>query len=131
MPPISAWPPQPERCASWTPWFGLDSDLEADVDRHSQFFRLPAAPGICFAILLLLVCSIYPQVPPPPPGPVPPPGQNTSAHRATFSLTMSQVIVDVSVTNRAGKPIENLTKDDFEIYEDGKRQAIRACQFER
>ena len=32
--------------------------------------------------------------------------------------------VDVIVTDRAGKPVTGLTKDDFEIYENGTRQEI-------
>jgi VWFA-related protein len=101
------------------------------VNRHSRLFRRSAGSRACLTAPLLLAVLIYAQLPPPPPGPVPPPTQNTTPRRATFSLTMSQVIVNVSVSDRAGKPIENLTKDDFEIYEDGKRQTIRACQFER
>lgn len=45
-------------------------------------------------------------------------------------MTMSQVIVNVSVTDRNGKPIENLTKDDFELYEDGKPQKLEASEFQ-
>ena len=32
--------------------------------------------------------------------------------------------VDVVVTDRAGKPVRGLTKDDFEIYENGKLQPV-------
>ena len=50
--------------------------------------------------------------------------------RATFSTTTNVVIVNVTVTDRNGKPIENLTKDDFEVYEDGKLQKLQAADFQ-
>jgi VWFA-related protein len=34
------------------------------------------------------------------------------------------VNVDVTVTDRAGRPVHGLTRDDFEIFEDGKPQAV-------
>src|SRR6185312_14146056 len=72
------------------------------------------------------------QVPGIPPTPPPPNSQNNVNRqtRPTFSMTMSQTIVNVSVTDRNGKPVEHLTKNDFELYEDGKLQTLQACEFE-
>jgi VWFA-related protein len=84
--------------------------------------------------LMLFAQAVFPQVDGLPPPPAPPPdaqGRVRTRGRATFSVTMSQVIVNVSVTDRNGKPIENLTKDDFELYEDGKPQKLEACEFQR
>ncbi len=50
--------------------------------------------------------------------------------RATFSTTTSIVTVNVSVTDRNGKPIETLTKDDFQVFEDGKLQKISAVDLQ-
>jgi VWFA-related protein len=50
--------------------------------------------------------------------------------RPTFSTTTNVVIVNVTVLDRNGKPIENLTKDDFELYEDGKLQKLQAVDFQ-
>ncbi|MBV8526221.1 MAG: VWA domain-containing protein [Acetobacteraceae bacterium] len=50
--------------------------------------------------------------------------------RPTFSTTTNVVIVNVTVTDRNGKPIENLTRDDFEVYEDGKLQKLQAVDFQ-
>ena len=50
---------------------------------------------------------------------------------AHFSLTTNVVTVNVTVLDKDGKPIENLTKDDFEIYEDGKLQKLQAVDFQK
>jgi VWFA-related protein len=55
-----------------------------------------------------------------------PPGLPQDAH-ATFSATTSVVNVNVSITDREGKPVMNLTKDDFLVYEDGKPQKLIGC----
>ena len=44
-------------------------------------------------------------------GPLPP---------LTAHVDVNVVNVDVTVTDRGGKPVMNLTRDDFEIFEDGK-----------
>ncbi len=51
--------------------------------------------------------------------------------RPTFSTTTNVVIVNVTVLDRSGKPIENLTKDDFALYEDGKLQKLQAVDLQR
>lgn len=57
--------------------------------------------------------------------------QPASPQRATFSMTTSVVIVNVTVLDRNGKPIENLTKNDFQLYEDGKLQTLQAVDLQR
>lgn len=51
--------------------------------------------------------------------------------RPTFSTTTNVVIVNVSVLDRSGKPVENLTKNDFLLYEEGKLQKLQAVDFQR
>jgi VWFA-related protein len=50
---------------------------------------------------------------------------------ANFSTTVKLVVVDCIVTDRNGRPIETLTKDDFQIFEDGKPQQIRTAELQR
>jgi len=83
--------------------------------------------------------AVSPQGPPPggqqapalagPPASQGAPGQAT--RRATFSLTTNVVIVNVSVLDHNGKPIETLTKDDFQLFEDGKPQTLQSVDLER
>jgi VWFA-related protein len=53
--------------------------------------------------------------------PAPPQGQDSLA---TFKAGINFVRVDVIVTDRKDAPVTNLTKDDFEVIEDGKVQPI-------
>lgn len=48
-------------------------------------------------------------------GPLPP---------LTAHVDVNVVNVDVTVTDRSGKPVMNLTRDDFEIFEDGKPMKV-------
>ncbi len=51
--------------------------------------------------------------------------------RPTFSTTTSVVVVNVTVLDRNGKPIENLTKNDFQVFEDGKLQKLQSMDLQR
>lgn len=64
-----------------------------------------------FTSLLLLAAPAFGQNF----GPLPP---------LTEQLEVNVVNVDVTVTDRNGKPVMDLTKDDFEVFEDGKSQPI-------
>jgi VWFA-related protein len=48
-------------------------------------------------------------------GPLPP---------LTAHVEVNIVNVDVTVTDRSGKPLMNLTRDDFEVFEDGKPMKV-------
>jgi len=51
--------------------------------------------------------------------------------RPTFSIDTNVVIVNVTVLDRDGKPIPNLTMADFELYEDGKLQKLQAVDYQK
>lgn len=48
----------------------------------------------------------------------------------TFRANTNLVIINVAVKDKSGKAIENLTKDQFTLLEDGKRQQIAVFELE-
>ena len=52
-------------------------------------------------------------------------GQQTAATLPTIKVTTEVVNVYAVVRNKHGELIPNLSKNDFEVFEDGKRQTIR------
>ncbi len=51
--------------------------------------------------------------------------------RCKFEATTQLVVVNVSVKDKDGKPIENLKPSDFTLSEDGKPQQIRVFEYQR
>jgi VWFA-related protein len=66
--------------------------------------------AIAVALLLVSSFAVAQNI-----GPLPP---------LTAHVDVNVVNVDVAVTDRSGKPVLDLTRDDFEIYEDGKLQKV-------
>src|ERR1700751_4430068 len=52
----------------------------------------------------------------------PPPGPQSQ--QPTFKLRVDYVEVDVVVTDRQGNLVRDLKKEDFQVLEDGKNQAV-------
>lgn len=52
-----------------------------------------------------------------------------SQEQPRFTSSTAAVIVDVVVRDNAGRPVTNLSADDFEILEGGTRQAVKTFQF--
>ena len=68
--------------------------------------------------LLLSICTLMPAL-----------GQTRPTDdKDVVRITTNLVQVDVSVT-KDGKPVTNLSADDFELYEDGKRQPITSFAY--
>src|SRR5205085_12251077 len=53
------------------------------------------------------------------------------AQDAIFKVDTKLVIVNVSVKDKNGNPIPNLTKNDFEILEDNVKQSLAVFDFEQ
>ncbi len=59
------------------------------------------------------------------------PSAPQTAQRATFSTTANVVVVNVTVTGRDRNPVTTLTKDDFQLFEDGKLQQLQSCDLQK
>ena len=70
---------------------------------------------------LILVAAVA-QAPAQPPAP----SRASSQPPVTFRVEVNYVEIDASVTDAQGAFVRNLTKDDFQVIEDGKPQALTA-----
>src|SRR4029077_16603135 len=80
------------------------------------------APVRLMGLIVLLSGAVLTagQAPAPPPQPPPPPAQQ----QPTFKVRVDYVEVDAVVTDRQGRIVRDLKKEDFQVLEDGKAQAI-------
>ena len=67
------------------------------------------------------------QQPPPDPQQTPPPAQDQPA--VTFRTTVDRVVVDVIVIDRRGRPVADMSADDFNIQVDGKPRRVASASF--
>ncbi len=56
--------------------------------------------------------------------------ESKSSPPFTIKVPVNTVLVHVTVTDKAGKPVADLTVDDFKLYEDGKPQEIQSFEME-
>lgn len=77
--------------------------------------------------LLLLFC-LFPTAPAQTKPAAPPPAQKPSDDDDVVRITTNLVQVDAIVT-KDGKVVPNLTAEDFELYEDGKKQPITSFAY--
>src|SRR4026207_2157963 len=82
-----------------------------------------------FLALLLSFCILLPALAQTKPAvPVTPPQKPEDDQDDVVKITTNLVQVDAVVT-KDGKVVTNLTADDFEIYEDGKKQTITSFAY--
>jgi VWFA-related protein len=87
-----------------------------------KLFDVPQVNG---AVLLMGWSVIaFAQGPPPQPTPSPAPAGSS----IQFPSTVELVTVDAVVTDKKGNPIEGLGRDSFQVFEDGKPQAIASFE---
>ncbi len=112
---------------------------ETGVVNQRKQTTLPQVPGLMattmtwMLIAALLVCSPGiargRQAPPESPAAkasnAHPQGSNRANGNQSIRVHVEVVNVPVSVLDKRGIPVIDLTKNDFKLYEDGKRQTIR------
>ncbi len=59
-----------------------------------------------------------------------PAASDQSSSAFTFRVPVNVVLVNVTVTDKAGRPVKDLTVEDFKLFEDGKRQRIQSFEVE-
>jgi VWFA-related protein len=87
---------------------------------------------LALALIVFMVASgQQPATRVPPPIPTNAPGTNaTAAGTATFSSTLNLVTEEVTVVDKSGKSIDNLTAKDFVVTEDGVPQTVSFLQYQ-
>lgn len=58
------------------------------------------------------------------------PQSDKSSSAFTFRVPVNVVLVNVTVSDKAGRPVKDLTVEDFKLFEDGKRQRIQSFEVE-
>ena len=58
------------------------------------------------------------------------PESDKSSSGFTFRVPVNLVLVNVTVTDKAGRPVKDLNVEDFKLFEDGKRQRIQSFEVE-
>ncbi len=69
--------------------------------------------------------TVNPNVTPPPP----PQEKPDKPSRARLRSITDLVLIDAQVTDRSGKPLKGLTKEQFSILEDGKPQSLASFEY--
>ena len=57
-------------------------------------------------------------------------GESESEPEFTVKVPVNVVLVNLTVTDKAGRPVKDLTAADFKLFEDGKRQRIQSFEIE-
>lgn len=81
-----------------------------------------------YLALLLSICVFVPALAQNKPAAPPPPQKKAEAEDDVVRITTNLVQVDAVVT-KGGKTVPNLTAEDFEIYEDGRKQTITSFAY--
>jgi VWFA-related protein len=111
---------------------GVRKELVVDVanweERAAQARGVVAGIGACawqgLCLLLSVVCLLLPSWAQQPSPQGQPPSQQAVPGPPKISVSVKVVNVLASVRNKHGEIVRNLTKDDFELEEDGRPQTV-------
>ncbi len=84
----------------------------------------------CLFICLLCLRGVYALAQDPQKGDRIPPGSQSQKDESTYRVNVRLVNVFTTVTDSRGAPVADLTKDDFQLFEDGVPQAIKVFEKE-
>ena len=76
----------------------------------------------------LALLGVTPATPQPAPTPQPPAQAPAPAGQPTFPAQVELVTVDVAVLDRKGQPVPGLTRDDFQVSENGAPQILTSFE---
>jgi len=84
----------------------------------------------CLLLCLLGMWGMHAVAQDPQKGDQIPPGSKSQKDESTFRVNVRLVNVFTTVTDSRGAPVANLTKDDFQLFEDGIPQTIKVFEKE-
>jgi Ca-activated chloride channel family protein len=84
----------------------------------------------CLLLCLLGMWGVYAVAQDPQKGDRIPPGSQSQKDESTYRVNVRLVNVFTTVTDSRGAPVANLTKDDFQLLEDGIPQTIKVFEKE-
>jgi Ca-activated chloride channel family protein len=84
----------------------------------------------CLFFCLLCIRGVYALAQDPQKGDRVPPGSQSQKDESTFRVNVRLVNVFTTVTDSRGAPVADLTKDDFQLLEDGVPQTIKVFEKE-
>lgn len=82
--------------------------------------RIPILSSLKVALVAALFCLAIAAQDSPPQQPKP----ASSKNQDTLKIETELVQIDLVVTDKQGKPVHDLKREDFELYEDGKKQTL-------
>jgi VWFA-related protein len=96
--------------------------------RRSLSVYSPKVSAIALIVFSTASLCLYGQETPMPPGEKA--GENTKGSRDfTIRVAVEEVRLDAVVLDKKGRPISDLTADDFEIYQDKLPQKVLSCTY--
>jgi Ca-activated chloride channel homolog len=84
----------------------------------------------CLCVWLLCLRGVYALAQDPQKGDQIPPGSQSQKGESTYRVNVRLVNVFTTVTDSRGAPVADLSKDDFQLFEDGVPQTIKVFEKE-